>query len=961
MRFSKKMMASLLAATSIISPLSVSADTTSAATPAFNDLDQASAWSRDSILQAKLLGLFEGDAQGNFRPGDQITRQEMAKILVQLLNLPLETAADSSFSDVDSKAWSAAYIEAALKAGIMQGYGNGKFDPQAVMTREQLAIVIVKALELPLENDTTSLNRFDDAATIHDWSARYVAAALKAGLMTGSGSTFGATATANRQEAAMVAVRVHTQKQQAAQTSSGDGTSTAPGTPTSTGTSTVQGTVVPNGTKTPPAVTPANPAPASGGGSTTPVTPPVTMPVTPPAEKSLPAVAVSRTVNVLDYHDLFNEPASVISKPISAADLDFSIDKAPASATSKSLTNLDFSVQGTKAKLTSLPITDFNFSGSDYLEFSLTYGSSSAYVLLDHQVSGSEGLINFINTQFQSEDSPPLIDVTFDSENHTLSLTAKDFDPGKTIKLSGPKVSQFFSSSQSTTTVTANNTKTFTVNDGSSTATITLNQAFNSTNDLVQEINRQLILTQVDAQAALGSDTTTFTVTRKSLDHEGKLFFGGTNVGDFLAETTYTPSIVTDRSSKIEIELADGHLATIYFTQKYANIEEFALALTLALNAREMNMNVVTNRYENKIELRTNELGAAQKIRITENSDPRFFAQGQYFGQDQKAQNKSFRVDDGTFSTTVKLNWIYEDIQQLTSAINTQLERGKARAVAELNSPYTFKIVSRTTGSQSKLKIDGADADLFFDQKLSEGSGPQVDQAPMISGVPVKALADQFFSDSSLTPLSTDTDIASVKLMRSTQTGLDYTANSYSYPVEGYTLGSEISAEGSYQLTVEDRAGQKTVTYFSIEKTWPAILSVTQQQNSDGASDPYKYDAGDKLTFTLNNFVWKYDSQDQLNKPLTNVDLFMLPNLEAALTRNPSNASYTFGTGATLTTEEVMPYHPAYGRKFTLTLGEGANIPSTGFYLIPFTSDLISPSGLRPSFSSQAYIPALVE
>lgn len=843
MNFSKKVLASLLAATSIAGPLSASADTAAGNEAPFKDLDKAATWSRDSILQAKLLGLFEGDAQGNFRPGDQITRQEMAKILVQLLKLPLETTTASSFADVDSKAWSAAYIEAALKAGIMQGYGNGKFDPQAVMTREQLAIVIVKALGLPLENDTTSLSRFEDAANIHDWSARYVAAALKAGLMTGSGSTFGATATANRQEAAMVAVRVHTQKQQAAQTGSGDGASTTPVTSASTGTPTVPGTVVPNGTTTPPVVTPSNPAPSSGSGSTTPVTPPVTTPVTPPAEQSLPAVATTGTINVLNYSD----------------------------------------TQATQATVTSQKFTNLNF-----------------------------GIV-------------PIVPASATSNTIT------------NISLSG------------------SNVRLFQISDGEKIATILLQGTYANLGEIVASINQTLSSSKVEASAVLDTNGSTFTVTRTSLTHNGVLKLGGPDIAEFFAKTSYDAGTV-DLSKQVKFSLNDGQTITLDLNKNYASLTEVITSWNSQLSGIQADASAVLDETQPlTITLRSEYSGSNQKIAILEESAAGIFAKGEYRGKDADFRSKSFRVSDGVSDTKVKLNDSYASIEALAKAIDDQLQNGVVQATAELASPYTIKITSKALGKQAKLKIDGGDAGFFFDQELFEGSGPSIDQAPTLKGVPIRSQADQSFWNQALTPSSSDTDIKSVQLVRSTDFGLDYAVTDYKHPVTGYTLGSPISEEGSYRLIVKDEAGQSTETYFSIEDRRPAFVLITSEQNAN----VFDYDQGDKLTFTLNNFVLKHDSQDGPMDPQFRG--ISIASLEKGLNRLTNHSPYTLGQGATLTTKEVMPDHPSYGRIFMITLGSGAIIPSTGAELNPETGDMLSPSGAYPWFSSGSNIPALVE
>jgi len=68
----------------------------------------------------------------------------LAKILANTLQLQLQTT--SSFTDVDSSHWSAGYIGALERAGIALG-DNGKFRPEASVTRAQLAAFLYRAMQ----------------------------------------------------------------------------------------------------------------------------------------------------------------------------------------------------------------------------------------------------------------------------------------------------------------------------------------------------------------------------------------------------------------------------------------------------------------------------------------------------------------------------------------------------------------------------------------------------------------------------------------------------------------------------------------------------------------------------------------------------------------------------------------------------------------------------------------------
>jgi len=946
LKISKKVLASLLVSASITGSLSANAATVTDSVTPFKDLEQAATWSRDSITQAQLLGLFNGDNLGNFRPNDLITREEMAKLLTQLLNLPLETSAKSEFSDVPSGTWGLPYIEAVRNAGIMQGYGNGKFDPKAVMTREQLAIVFVKALNLPLEPDLGILDQFEDAASIHDWSSQYVAAALKAGLMAGNGKTFGATTKANRQEAAMVVVRVHSKKTEAEnQAGSGNETPSTPSQPS------VPGTVIPPGTissvpTTPVTSSPAVQTPSTGGGSTTP-----TPPVTPPIESSLPAVATSLSLSDLNFKDIQSTEAAVTSQILT--NLDFSTEDQPASAVSKVIESLDFSTEKRNMRWESFQLQDFDFEANPVM-FSISNDTEHYYPFtLDKSFDSSEELVAYLNAQIQQ--TTLKVDAVFDPSTQKLLIVHQLYSPSAQIYMNEISPHRFWDKSIEAQTL--EHTKTFIISNGSYGTIVVLNQKFTDLSALASFINEQLAFTPTDAAATANPDGT-LTIYRESMSEEGNLQFLESENNAFFTNNIYHPTPGVDRSSQLDIEL-NGQKVTIDLNRNYVDLDDLAQSINNAFSSNQLLMTVAVNP-DNTLKLLSYDTGSSQKIVISETSDSRVFTPGEYSGTDTLRRSKTILIKDHTHTARFKMNRDYTDIQDFVDTLNSQLVLYGVQAVASVQTPQTFKITSKAIGKSASLKIEGDDTPLFFAQDTFSGSGPDVDQAPGIGGVPTVSQANQFFSQESITPFSSDSDIESIELARSTETGVDYTVSDYDYLVEGYTLGTEITEEGSYRLKLKDTAGHETVTYFSIETTWPVITSITQEQSSiSPTASPYEYDQGDQLTFKLNNFVLKYDSLDEQNAPLDYVDVLMIASLEAALTRNPANSAYTFGQGATLTTDEVMPGHPSYGRTFTLTLGSGANLPSEGFNLILFTSDLITPSGLRASFSSSAMIPAL--
>lgn len=206
-----KWLAVTLALTTTLAPLSVSA---AAGTPTYHDLGQADAWATASIEQTQTLGLMSGDGDGNFRPQATITREEAAAVLARTLHLPTPASKTSSFRDVNVADWSHSVVEAMAQAGLMAGDGDGTFRPQDVITREEMAVLLVKATSLkPATGDNISVA---DATRISSWAKGYVQTALETGLLHGDGTHFNPQAHATRQEVALMAINLY-QRQTATQ------------------------------------------------------------------------------------------------------------------------------------------------------------------------------------------------------------------------------------------------------------------------------------------------------------------------------------------------------------------------------------------------------------------------------------------------------------------------------------------------------------------------------------------------------------------------------------------------------------------------------------------------------------------------------------------------------------------------------------------------------------------------
>ncbi|OAB37665.1 hypothetical protein PMSD_08900 [Paenibacillus macquariensis subsp. defensor] len=174
--------------------------------------DTTKHWAKEAIseLSEKLIVESRSNSGGKFEPDKNITRAEFAVFIAKGLGLAGEET--SRFPDVTSGT-TGAYIGAAAKAGIITGNSDGTFKPNSNVTREQMALMMVRAMEYA--GPSISLNgtsaqtlvRFKDAAKIQ--SKDLVAKAVKEGIIQGiTINTFQPQGNATRAQAAVMLKRV---------------------------------------------------------------------------------------------------------------------------------------------------------------------------------------------------------------------------------------------------------------------------------------------------------------------------------------------------------------------------------------------------------------------------------------------------------------------------------------------------------------------------------------------------------------------------------------------------------------------------------------------------------------------------------------------------------------------------------------------------------------------------------
>ena len=137
-------------------------------------------WAESSINRWTDTGIVNGN--GNFNPNGTMTRAEAAVLFANLMQVP--AGADiSNFSDVPADAWYADAVAKCVAAGILNGSSKTTMEPNEMLNREQMFVMLARALGI--EADTSTTKNFDDLNNVSTWARGYVNALLNAGYISG--------------------------------------------------------------------------------------------------------------------------------------------------------------------------------------------------------------------------------------------------------------------------------------------------------------------------------------------------------------------------------------------------------------------------------------------------------------------------------------------------------------------------------------------------------------------------------------------------------------------------------------------------------------------------------------------------------------------------------------------------------------------------------------------------------
>ena len=153
----------------------------------FSDVNPGD-WFYENVMNAAAKGYVSGMGDGIFQPNGNTTRAQFASMIAKAMGFDPETDeidVETAFVDVPATHWGAKAIAFCAENGYMNGDADGNFRPDANITRQEVASVLVNTFKLTNEGTKD----FPDDALIASWAKSNVYAAKAAGLMNGDQGT----------------------------------------------------------------------------------------------------------------------------------------------------------------------------------------------------------------------------------------------------------------------------------------------------------------------------------------------------------------------------------------------------------------------------------------------------------------------------------------------------------------------------------------------------------------------------------------------------------------------------------------------------------------------------------------------------------------------------------------------------------------------------------------------------
>lgn len=152
----------------------------------FKDVN-INAWYSDAVAYAYTNSIFGGISATAFAPNANMTRAMFVTVLGRMSGVPEDKNAETAFTDVKRGQYYTGYVAWANKNGIVNGRSETSFAPDALITREEMCVMLVRYCEyelISLGNDPV-VDSFADATKFSKWSINQIETCRRAGIIGG--------------------------------------------------------------------------------------------------------------------------------------------------------------------------------------------------------------------------------------------------------------------------------------------------------------------------------------------------------------------------------------------------------------------------------------------------------------------------------------------------------------------------------------------------------------------------------------------------------------------------------------------------------------------------------------------------------------------------------------------------------------------------------------------------------
>lgn len=167
-------------------------------------------WYYEAIEFVVTNGYFNGVSETSFAPGQPMTRAMFVTALGRMAGVDAETEQPSPFKDVDSGSYYSGYVAWASENGIVQGLNDDFFAPDALVTREQIAVFLYRyakhiGMDVSIGQTAQPNNStFNGENIVSPWAMTAMVWAANRGIMKGTGKGLEPQAEATRAQVAQM-------------------------------------------------------------------------------------------------------------------------------------------------------------------------------------------------------------------------------------------------------------------------------------------------------------------------------------------------------------------------------------------------------------------------------------------------------------------------------------------------------------------------------------------------------------------------------------------------------------------------------------------------------------------------------------------------------------------------------------------------------------------------------------